>query len=148
MLPGPPTRDFQLQRPAEESTNEYNKGEYAHTLERWAYGHRADDICGNQKLQPQQNRASEETSKPPIDPTLAAQESRDSKDKCQHNAHDNSNHARRLHGAASYLNPVLKIHGISLRTASHTGQMPLQYSRMFRPTAGDHSVTGFAVGEC
>ena len=57
--PGSHALDLHLQREAEGRSYQHNDSEYAHVLECRAYGHRAQQIRGDEDFQAQQQRPAE-----------------------------------------------------------------------------------------
>lgn len=66
-LPRPASGDLQFEGEAEKGTDQDDSGKYPDAGERRLDGDRADDVAGDQELQPEQNRAPELATVPPVD---------------------------------------------------------------------------------
>jgi hypothetical protein len=56
-LPGPFAIDLNLERPAQERTDEHKKSKHANAREGWLDGDAADDIGSDQEFQPDHDRS-------------------------------------------------------------------------------------------
>ena len=97
-MPGPATADFQLHGDAQECSNEDDNAQDRDAFQGGGDGYGADDVCGNQKFQTEEQRAAEVFAvKLKIMLVLWILDfGFDKPNSSQHNAQDNDSHAQNI----------------------------------------------------